>query len=225
MKKGREMKKRQIEILILGAVIGVLGFQSVSMGKSMPKQLKCENGGNMALREVYQKPTVRKNDVVEVSVGDLNINGIVFDAVISDGEYVGELISASNGNLSVKFRGMIKDGNLFMSFELTHGVWSPLNSSWWLNDNIEFKLNSGTSYTVIFYEGVATYSKNITYGVSKTEMVNGKYVTTVELCVEGIASEHAIKVGFNGTNFTWLGALWNNNYEVASVTANGIVKK
>lgn len=166
-----------------------------------------------------------KSATVEVSVGDLTMSGIVFDAVISDGEYVGDVISATNGSLSVEFAGMIKDGNLYMSFELTHGEWSPLNSDWWKNDNIEFKLNSGTSYTVIFYEGVATYSNNITYGVSKTEMVNGQYVTTVELCVEGISSEHNIKVGFNGTNFSWLGALWNDNYEVATVSTNGIAKK
>ena len=166
-----------------------------------------------------------KSATTEVTVGDLTMSGIVFDAVISNGEYVGNVITASNGNVSVKFSGMIKDGNLYMSFELTHGAWSPLNSSWWLNDNIEFKLNSGASYTVIFYEGVATYSSNITHGVSKTEMVNGKYVTTVELCVEGISSTHAIKVGFNGTNFSWLGALWNDNKEVADVTANGIVKR
>ena len=166
-----------------------------------------------------------KSATTEVTVGDLTMSGIVFDAVISNGEYVGNIITASNGNLSVKFSGMIKDGNLYMSFELTHGAWSPLNSSWWLNDNIEFKLNSGASYTVIFYEGVATYSSNITHGVSKTEMVNGKYVTTVELCVEGISTTHAIKVGFNGTNFSWLGALWNDNQEVADVTANGIVKR
>ena len=166
-----------------------------------------------------------KSATTEVTVGDLTMSGIVFDAVISNGEYIGDVITASNGKLSVKFAGMIKDGNLYMSFELTHGEWSPLNSSWWLNDNIEFKLNSGASYTVIFYEGVATYSSNITHGVSKTEMVNGKYVTTVELCVEGISSTHAIKVGFNGTNFSWLGALWNDNQEVADVTANGIVKR
>jgi hypothetical protein len=111
-----------------------------------------------------------------------------------------------------------------LGFELTHGEWSPLNSSWWLNDNIEFKLNSGSSYTVIFYEGVATYSNNIKYGVSKTEKVGDKYVTTVELCVENV-DESYIKVGFNGTNFSWLGALWNDNYEVASITTNGIIKK
>ena len=161
---------------------------------------------------------------VEVTVGDFSMGGIVFDADISSGEYIGNVFTASNGNLSVEFCGMIKDGNLYLAFELTHGEWSPLNSSWWLNDNIEFKLNSGSSYTVIFYEGVATYSSNITYGVSKTEKVGTKYVTTVELCVENV-DESYIKVGFNGTNFSWLGALWNDNYEVASVTTNGIIKK
>ena len=165
-----------------------------------------------------------KSATTVVTVGDFAMSGIVFDAVITDGEYVGNVISASNGNLSVEFCGMIKDGNLYMSFELTHGEWSPLNSSWWLNDNIEFKLNSGTSYTVIFYEGVATYSSNISHGMSKTEMVGGKYVTTVELCVENVGAS-AIKVGFNGTNFSWLGALWDNSDEVADVTANGIVKR
>lgn len=187
-----------------------------------------ENGLLLATKKGNATITVEcagKSATVDVVVGDLTMSGIVFDAVISDGEYVGEVISATNGNLSVKFSGMIKDGNLYMSFELTHGEWSPLNSSWWLNDNIEFKLNSGTSYTVIFYEGVPTYSNNITYGVSKTETVNGKYVTTVELCVEGIETEHYIKVGFNGTNFSWLGALWNDYSEVASVTADGIITK
>ncbi|MBO5744883.1 MAG: hypothetical protein J6R60_03755, partial [Clostridia bacterium] len=101
---------------------------------------------------------------IEVIVGDLVIGDIVFDAEIANGEYTGNVISATNGKLSVEFAGMIKDGNLYISFELTHGDWSPLNSDWWLNDNIEFKLNSGASYTVIFYEGVATYSNNITYG-------------------------------------------------------------
>ncbi len=166
-----------------------------------------------------------KSATIEVVVGDLKIGGITFDAEITDGEYAGDVISATNGNVSVKFSGMIEDGNLYISFELTHGEWSPLNSDWWLNDNIEFKLNSGASYTVIFYEGVATYSNNITYGVSKTEKVGDKYVTTVELCVENVPDSCNIKVGFNGTNFTWLGALWSDTSEVATIDANGIKRK
>ena len=200
----------------------------VKYTSSNPKVVSIdENGVLTAHKKGNATITVEcagKSTTTEVTVGDFTMSGIVFDAVISDGEYVGEVISASNGNLSVEFSGMIKDGNLYLSFELTHGEWSPLNNSWWLNDNIEFKLNSGTSYTVIFYEGVATYSSNITYGVSKTEKFGDKYVTTVELCVENVGDSN-IKVGFNGTNFSWLGALWNDNYEVASVTTNGIVKK
>lgn len=73
MKKGREMKKKQIEVLILLAYLGALGFQSASVGKSMPKQLKCENGGDMTFTELYIIPTVAENDVdvVEVSESDL----------------------------------------------------------------------------------------------------------------------------------------------------------
>ena len=32
------MKKKQIEVLFLGAFIGVLSFQTVSVGKCMPKE-------------------------------------------------------------------------------------------------------------------------------------------------------------------------------------------
>lgn len=39
------MKKKQIEVVILLAYLGVLGSQSMSVEKCMPKQLKCENGG------------------------------------------------------------------------------------------------------------------------------------------------------------------------------------
>lgn len=186
-----------------------------------------ENGLLMAHQKGSAIITVEcagKSASVNVTVGDFNMDGVVFDAEISSDEYLGEVFSASNGNLSVKFSGMIKGGNLYLAFELTHGEWSPLNSSWWLNDNIEFKINSGASYTVIFYEGVATYSNNITHGISETEKVGDRYVTTVELCVENVG-ESNIKIGFNGTNFSWLGALWNDNYEVASVTASGIVRK
>ena len=165
-----------------------------------------------------------KSKQVSVSAGYLNLDGIVLDGVISENEYVGEVISASNANVSVKFAGMIKNGSLYMSFELTHGEWSPLSTSWWLNDNIEFKLNNGASFTVVFYEGVASYSSNISYGMSKTEKVSGKYVTTVELCVENVEDVYQLKVGFNGTNFSWLGALWNDSYNMAYITADGIIK-
>lgn len=164
-----------------------------------------------------------KSKIVNVSVESVNSGGVALDGVISDGEYVGDVIKASNGNLSAEFAGMTKDGNLYLSFKLTHGEWSPLNDSWWLNDNIEFKLNNGSSYTVIFYEGVATYSENITHGMSKTVEVDGKLVTTVELCIEGVADVYQLKVGMNGTNFGWLGAIWNDYCNLGYITPAGIV--
>ena len=113
---------------------------------------------------------------INVSVENLSVDGISFDGVISDGEYVGEVITAANANLSAKISGMIKNGNLYMAFELDHGAWSSLNNDWWMNDNVEFKLNGGTSHTVVFYEGVPTYSSNITHGVSRTVEKNGRLI-------------------------------------------------
>ena len=165
-----------------------------------------------------------KTKTIEVNVDYFNMDGVHFDGAISDGEYVGTVYTGTNGNLSVKFSGMTKNGNLYLAFELTHGEWAPLSGDWWLNDNIEFKLSDGKSNTVIFYEGVATYSDNISYGMSLTEDIGGgRYVTTVEICIENVPESQHIKVGFNGTNFGWLGALWNDELNVAYVTSEGIV--
>lgn len=192
-----------------------------------PDVISVDENGVLTVKEKGSaKITVEcagKSAEVAVSAGHLSFDGIVLDGIISENEYVGEVISANNANLSVEFSGMIKEGNLYISFELTHGEWSPLSSNWWLNDNIEFKLNNGESYTVVFYEGVATYSSNITYGMSKTEEVDGKYVTIVELCVENVGDACQLKVGFNGTNFGWLGAIWSNDYNIGFITNDGII--
>ena len=133
--------------------------------------------------DIYNEP---ENAFVADFIGESNIiDGVMLDCVISDGEYVGEVLTANNGNISAKVVGMVKGGNLYLAFEVVHGEWSPLSTSWRLNDNVEFKLN-GESYTVVFYEGEPTYSSNISYGMSKTEEVDGKYVTTIELCVENV---------------------------------------
>ena len=199
----------------------------VNFTSSDPSVIEVDENGNLTIHKMGNVTiTVEcagKTATVNVNAGYLNLDGVVLDGVISENEYVGQIISASNAGVSAKFSGMIKNGNLYMSFELTHGEWSPRSSSWWLNDNIEFKLNNGGSYTVVFYEGVPTYSSNITHGMSKTEKVGNKYVTTVELCVENVDPVYQLKVGFNGTNFGWLGALWND-YNDAFISDAGIQK-
>ena len=163
-----------------------------------------------------------KTKRVAVTVDHLSRDGVTFDGVISDGEYAGALITDANANLGVKFAGMTKNGNLYLSFELTHGKWAPYSSQWWKNDNIEFKIDDGASCTVVFYNGVAKYSNNITYATSNTVEVDGKLVTVVELCVEGVEDIEIIKVGFNGAAFGWLGTIWNDYHNIGYITADGI---
>ena len=163
-----------------------------------------------------------KTKRVAVTVDHLSRDGVTFDGVICDGEYTGAYIADTNGNLSVKFAGMTKNGNLYMTFELTHGQWAAYSSQWWLNDNIEFKLDNGASHTVVFYDGVPKYSNNITYASSKTVEADGKLVTVVELCVEGVDDIEIIKVGFNGAAFGWLGTIWNDYHNIGYITPDGI---
>ncbi len=153
-----------------------------------------------------------KTKQINVTVTGLSRDGVQLDGVISSGEYVGQVITASNGGgVSAKIYGMIKNGSLYMAFELTHGEWSPYSSQWWVNDNIEFKLN-GESHTVVFYEGIPTYSSNISDGVSRTEEVGSKFVTTVELCVDNVPDICQINVFAAGTNFGWLAAIGTGDY-------------
>ena len=159
---------------------------------------------------------------VNVKISSFSIDGIVLDCVISDGEYQGEVLFAENGNVSAKVVGMVRSGNLYIAFELVHGEWSPLNTSWWLNDNVEFKLN-GESHTVVFYEGEPTYSDNISYGMSKTEEVDGKYRTTIELCVEGVDAVNQIMLCGNGANFGWLPIVHHNVCNTGYISEDGIL--
>ena len=164
-----------------------------------------------------------KQKEINVSVESFAIDGVALDAVINEGEYVGDVIIANNANVSAEVVGMIKNGNLYIAFELVHGDWSPLNNSWWLNDNIEFKLNGGASYTVIFYEGEPTYSNNISYGVSNTQEIDGKLVTTIELCVENVPDINQIMVCANGTNFGWLAIVHHSVCNTGYIDEDGII--
>ena len=106
MKKGRERKKKQIEALILIAYISALCFQSVSMGKSMPKQLKSENGGDMAVTELYINPTVMKNDIDEVGVSEIDLENEEFCDSL---EILALCVEAEAGNQDLKGKRLVAD--------------------------------------------------------------------------------------------------------------------
>lgn len=164
-----------------------------------------------------------KTKEILVNVDYASENGVCLDGVINSGEYVGSVIKKSNNITSLEASGMIKSGNLYLAVKFTHGKWSSYANDWWLNDNIEFKLNNGTSHTIIFYEGVAVYSRSITRGMSKTEEVNGKLVTTVELVIENVEDAYQFQLFMNGNGVGWFGAIWHEHYNVAYITKDGII--
>lgn len=100
------MKKKQIEVLILLAYLGALGFQSASVGKSMPKQLKCENGGNMTFTELYIIPTVSKNDVCEVAVSESDLENEEFCDSL---EILATCVEAEASNQDLKGKRLVAD--------------------------------------------------------------------------------------------------------------------
>lgn len=163
-----------------------------------------------------------KSATVQITVSPASSNGVLLDGEISEGEYVGEVISASNANVSAEVVGMVKNGNLYIAFELIHGQWSPLANDWWRNDNVEFRLD-GESYTVVFYEGVPTYSNNISQGMSKNEEIDGKLVTTIELCVEDVPEISQLMLCANGTNFGWLAIVHHNVCNTGYISEDGII--
>ncbi len=163
-----------------------------------------------------------KEKRVSVTVAPFSIDGVMLDCIISEGEYVGDVITADNGVISAKTVGMVKNGNFYIAFEVVHGEWSERDSTWWRNDNVEFRLN-GESYTVVFYEGEPTYSNNITYGASKTEEVDGKLVTTIELCVEDVPETNQLMLCANGNNFGWLAIVHHNVCNTGFVNSDGII--
>ena len=100
------MKKKQIEVLIIGAFISALGFQTMSVGKNMPKQLKCENGGDMAVTELYQNPTVMKNDIDEVGVAEIDLENEEFCDSL---EILALCVEAEAGNQDLKGKRLVAD--------------------------------------------------------------------------------------------------------------------
>ena len=192
-----------------------------------PETVSVNENGVMTAKQVGNASILvecaGKELLLHVTVEPFGSHGVSFDGEISEGEYAGDVLSATNGTLSAEYAGMIKNNNFYAYFRLTHGEWSARHNDWWMNDNVEFKLNNGLSYTVIFYEGVPTYSANITHAVTKTVEKDGKLVTVIELCIENVPDVCQFKVGMNGACFGWLGALWHDYCNLGYVSKEGII--
>ena len=161
-----------------------------------------------------------KTKTVKVNVLAKDIDDIMYDGVVSSGEYPGKEIVKSNGKTTASIAGVAKNKNVHLSLVITHNEWSSLNRCWWLNDNIEFYVD-GVKYIVQFVEGKVNFPSNISHGVAKTVSSNGKLVTTVEMMIEGNNDEYKLKLALAGQKFDWLPALWET-VDQPDITSEGL---
>lgn len=168
-----------------------------------------------------------KEKIINVNVINSNENGVTFDGVINNGEYIGEVVIKQNSKVTLEIQGKVAEGKTYLAFKYTHGEWSPYNPTWYKNDNIEFKLDGGESHTIVFYNGAPEFSKNIDKGNAVTTKLGDKLVTTVEVCVDGTKDKYKLNVGINGVNPGWLGAIWPSEWYAHNVyvTEAGVKEK
>ncbi len=161
-----------------------------------------------------------KTKTVKVNVENQVIDGVTYDGVVSQGEYIGNSITKSNENTTVTINGMVVNHNIHLSFVITHGEWSKLNREWHFNDNIEMYID-GNKYIIQFTEGVVKFPEGVTQGVVKTTEENGTLVTTVEMCISGNKDKYKLMLALAGNGFAWLPALWERS-DQPNITVEGL---
>ena len=163
-----------------------------------------------------------KTKNVNVNVTNQVIDGINYDGVVSTGEYVGNAITKTNGKTTAVINGVVKNSNIHLSLVITHNNWSTESRIWWHNDNVEMYINE-TKYIIKFIDGVAVFPNSIAHAVTNTTTQNGKLITTIEMYIEGSSDKYRLKLGMNGKQFDWLGALWDDA-DQHNITTTGLVK-
>ena len=163
-----------------------------------------------------------KTKTIDAVADYCSVDGITFDGVVSNGEYVGTKHSATAENGTVgTAQGVLKDDKAYITVTFVHSGWNPYNYEWWKNDNIEIKVNNGTSHTVVFYKGEPTFSSNISKGYASTTTKDGKLVTVVELCIEGVYSGSKLKIAKGNGSNGWCPITWDSP---KSITSEGLVE-
>ena len=145
------------------------------------------------------------------------------DGVISASEYPTKSLTKSNANIQVEMQGKVADGDLYLAFTITHNAWSATDiglGNWWKNDNLEMFIN-GQKAVIMFYNGELILPSHYTCGKAvTTNGDNNKLVTVLELYVKGDCEAYKVQLGLNGTQFAWLGFMWNQYF--GTVTSSGV---
>lgn len=104
------MRKRIINASIVLSFLSALSISSAWMGKCIPKDLKAENGANMAVTDTYVKPIKTINDVEIVeneveTVGNANDDEIFCDSL----ETLAICVEAEAGNQDLYGKRLVVD--------------------------------------------------------------------------------------------------------------------
>ena len=161
-----------------------------------------------------------KTMTVKVVVENRVIDGVTYDGVISENEYKGNVVNKANLNTSVKIYGMVVNKNIHLSLEITRDSWGEATRIWYHNDNFQMKID-GVEYITDFLGEVIDFDKGIAHAVTKTVTVDGKLVTTIEMCIEGANDQYTLALNLNGNNFGWISALWETS-DQAKITTEGL---
>lgn len=192
-----------------------------------PKVVSVDRNGILTINDIgHANITVEcagKAKQISVNVEHLVVDGVTFDGDIADGEYVGDVILNANSTTVASVVGMIKNGNLYAAFNVEHREWAPISTNWWLNDNVEIRLNDDTAQIyVAFFEGVPEFAKCISHAVTKTTIHNNTLYTTIEICVENVDEVNKLMACASGTNFGWLPLVHNSYGTAGYVNQEGI---
>ena len=129
---------------------------------------------------------------------------------------------------SVRVGGFAGSDGLYLNFTIVQHGFGTIHTgegNWWMNDNIELKINNDWC-PILFRDGKVLLNGHWhRCGQKIVDNGDGTYTNTVELYVSTLVTKsYALQFGMNGqaNGFNgWLGAIWDGNY--AFVTEKGVV--
>ena len=170
-------------------------------------------------------------DNLQISSNGLQVDLPPVNNLIIDGNLTTEEINTMGQNYlnvdngigtTTQLYATIIDGDIYLSFKITHNAWSIHNKyEWWKNDNIEMYINS-EHIVIMFWDGKMILPHQVTYGKTNTTTEGNKLVTTLELYIKGNEDIYKFIVNANGTGFGWNNLMWREDYTTGYLTQSGI---
>lgn len=167
-------------------------------------------------------------DNLQIGADGLEVAGvpansaITVDGVASEAAYGANELNVTDAS-TTNVKGTVIDGDLYLAMTVDHGVCSTYNGNAWAsNDNFEFYIN-GQHFVVMFLDGAFSIPACVTAGAATIETNDaGRYITVVELYIEGDCDIYDVRMNANGAGFAWNDICWLNGSS-KYVTADGFI--